>query len=243
MARHRRQALGFEGLDLELQRWTEVEAGAKRIPKEDLLEVEEANYHVRSQTDPQHWYNVDVHASCCNCASFPLISFCKHISAIQTHFPQTCRLIPFQTTPNTSQPGPSSGPETAVNVITDQGTTDSSHFTRIGRKILDIAAQARGNQLSHLTPALLDLEAGLDEAKAPLPRKVLVAPNQHTWPETAAVMVAKPKTKRKAHTDPYGGGERSGKKAKPDTRVARMLPPRYDIVLFLTRTLANKCIC
>jgi hypothetical protein len=32
------------------------------------------------------------------------------------------------------------------------------------------------------------------------------------------------KTQRKAHMDPYSGRERSGEKAKPDARVARVLP-------------------
>jgi hypothetical protein len=217
---------------LELRRWTDVEAGAREIPKSDILEDDEANYRVRSRTDPHHWYNIDLHASFCNCGSFPLISFCKHISAVQTHFPQTCNLIPFRAEPDTTQsqsgpsPGPSSGLE--LNIVTNADQqSDGSHFTRIGHKILGIAAQARENRLSHLTPVLLDLEAGLDEAEAPLPKKIPIAPNQHTWPETAAVMVARPKTKRKTHTDPYGGGERSGKKAKPDTRVAKALPPRY----------------
>jgi hypothetical protein len=69
----------------------------------------------------------------------------------------------------------------------------------------------------------------LDEAEAPLPRKVQVAPNLHTWLETAAVMGARTKVKRKAHTDPYGSGERSGKKAKLDTR--RAFPPKYVSLL------------
>jgi hypothetical protein len=230
IARHHCQALGFEGLDLELRRWTDVEAGACEIPKSDILEVDEANYHVRSCTDPDKWYNVDLDTSNCDCGSFPLVSFCKHISAVQMHFSQTCNLIPFQAEPDTtpSQSGPSSGLE-AVVTSTDQQAinNDGSHFTRISHKILGIAAQARENRLSHLTPVLLNLEAGLDEAEAPLPKKIPVAPNQHTWPETAVVMVARPKTKLKTHTDPYGSSEQSGKRAKPDTRVAKASPPRY----------------
>jgi len=122
------------------------------------------------------------------------------------------------------------GSDPALNADRDQhedANHDSFHFARIGRKILDISAQAREGQLSHLTPILLDLEAGLDQAEAPLPKKIQVAPNQHTWPETAAVMVARPKTKHRTQTDPYGGGERNGKKAKSDTQVARTVLSRY----------------
>src|ERR1700731_2088368 len=70
-------------------------------------------------------------------------------------------------------------------------------------------------------PALLNLEAWLDHTKAPLLKKVPITSNQHSWPETAAVMIAKLKIKWKGHTDPYSGGERSRKRAKPDTRVVR----------------------
>ena len=69
-------------------------------------------------------------------------------------------------------------------------------------------------------PTLLDLEARLDHAKAPLPKKVQITPNQHSWLETA-VMISKLKTKQKGHTDPYSGRERSRKRAKPDMRVVR----------------------
>jgi hypothetical protein len=53
-----------------------------------------------------------------------------------------------------------------------------------------------------------------------LPSKKKIGPNQHSWTETASVMNVRVKSKRKIHTDPYGGGERSGKKAKPDARSA-----------------------
>jgi hypothetical protein len=53
-----------------------------------------------------------------------------------------------------------------------------------------------------------------------LPSKKKIRPNQHSWTETASVMNVRVKSKRKIHIDPYGGGERSGKKAKPDARSA-----------------------
>ena len=50
-------------------------------------------------------------------------------------------------------------------------------------------------------------------------------PNQKSWPETVQVMGVKVKTKRASvHTDPYAGGERSGKKAKVDARVPLAKP-------------------
>lgn len=73
-----------------------------------------------------------------------------------------------------------------------------------------------------------------------LPDKEPVPPNQHSWPETAVKMGVKRapkcrlpgergltersigarKGKRKTYADPYAGGERSGKRAKPDALSA-----------------------
>lgn len=195
-----------------------------RIPKLDVEEVDDGAYRVRSRQDPQRWYDVNLYSSHCNCPRYPSISFCKHLSAVQTHFPEACHVAQFcaATTPPITGADTSMGItpllEANLNVSRQSLPHDNLHFTRIGRKILDLASQAQRTQLIHLTPALLDLEVGLDQAKAPLLKRVAVAPNQHSWPETAAVMAARPKTKRKTHTDPYSGGERSGKKAKPDTR-------------------------
>ena len=75
---------------------------------------------------------------------------------------------------------------------------------------------------------------------SPLPEKEDIGPNQYSWPETAARMgvkrgnkrrvtgkvdsaltaqhIGEPNRKRAADNDPYGAGEQSGKRAKPDAR-------------------------
>jgi hypothetical protein len=246
-ARHRRQAFGFDGPDLELKHWQNLEERAREIARSDIQVNEEGNYCVHSQSDPERWYNVDHHAGYCDCSSYPLISFCKHISAVQSLFPESCKLVLFRPEPEvatahsilTIEPhGPSPN---EIQVETCQplhNDADSIHFTRIGQKLMDISSSARENQLQHLKPVLLDLEAGLDQLRARnagmLPKQVPVAPNQHSWPETAMVMAAQPKAKRKRHTDPYSGGEKSGKKAKPDARA-----PRSVMVLLFTAATEN----
>jgi hypothetical protein len=219
--RHRRQALGFEGLDMEDKRWNDVEIQALTIPKTDIEEAKEGCYRVRSQSNPETWFIIDLVACHCDCPSFPLISFCKHVAAIQRHFPETLDLVPFDDMPDPAKPEATT--EATMPGHNGNFQLDTRHhFSRIGQKILDVASRDRGNQFSHLTPVLLNLEVGLDQAQpALLPKKLNVPPNQHSWPETAAVMAAKPKTKRKTNLDPYGGGERSGKKAKPDARMPR----------------------
>ena len=74
-----------------------------------------------------------------------------------------------------------------------------------------------------------------------LPEKESIAPNQHTWPETAAQMgekrgtkhsrgkvdsalmaqhIGEPNRKHMTDNDLYGAEEQSGKRAKPDARSA-----------------------
>jgi pyruvate/2-oxoglutarate dehydrogenase complex dihydrolipoamide acyltransferase (E2) component len=80
------------------------------------------------------------------------------------------------------------------------------------------------------------------EGTSALPEKEKIAPNQKSWPETAERMGVKRRPKRKRlpeergiteqsigvtkgkrrriHQDPYAGGERSGKRTKPDALSA-----------------------
>lgn len=62
-------------------------------------------------------------------------------------------------------------------------------------------------------------------AEEMLPPRQEIAPNQHSWPETAVVMGVPVKGKRKVITDPYSGGEKSGKKAKKDARGPSLQVP------------------
>ena len=45
-----------------------------------------------------------------------------------------------------------------------------------------------------------------------------IAPNQHSWLETAAIMNVPVKSKKRKNIDPYGRGKQSGKKARTDAR-------------------------
>lgn len=64
-----------------------------------------------------------------------------------------------------------------------------------------------------------------------LPSKKKLPPNQNSWTETASVMNVPIKTKRKKHTDPYGGGERPGKKAKADASAAAGRRENFSCVI------------
>jgi hypothetical protein len=80
IARHRRQEMGFEGPNLELKHRIKVTARAASISKDNIqYDPQTGKYIVRSQVDPEVFYEVDLDAYDCTCLSFPLIRFAKHL--------------------------------------------------------------------------------------------------------------------------------------------------------------------
>jgi hypothetical protein len=229
IARHRRQAYGFEGPDLELRKRIKIEERAKAISIADITALDNI-FRVQSHSDPHIQYEVDITSYFCTCLSFSAIRFCKHMCAVQHHFPETIHLIPTSSLSIVREP-PSDEDQGVVTIPAsspsiDDGS-DSDIVQEIGLKLQELANRFHFNPPKYLTETLETLHMQLDTAisesrmssQLVLPSKQKVAPNQHSWPETAAVMGVAIKSKRKTHTDPYSGGERPGKKAKPDARI------------------------
>ena len=236
--RHHRQENGFEGPDLEVKKRIEIEGRAESIPKSSIsYGGEDETFYVHSLSDPSVKYRVDLDTYDCDCMDFPSIHFCKHICAVQMHFPEKYKVIPTSALmihcTDTFEPNPNSSES-------DSDDDESKPFTTrdpMGEIVNKLASLAITLQTSpppaSLSDALGDLDSHLDDIlgklhahdKSLLPPKKKIAPNQNTWTETAAVMNIPIKTKRKIHSDPYSGGERSGKKAKPDARSSQPTPP------------------
>jgi hypothetical protein len=239
IARDRCQEFGFEGPDLEVKRRLEIQALAHKIESDQITPIENTNqneFYVRSQSNPTQQYRVDIDIYTCDCSDFPHISFCKHICAVQYHFPEQVELRPLATifsisgsttqVPNISpiiddsnNDGSDEIPDSAINGAEE--TTDM--LNDICKQLQQLAIRARFSQPQQLTEPLRALHEALQnatpdfESPAKLPIK-RIPPNQHSWPETASVMGVRIKTKRKNHVDPYSGGEQSGKKARADAR-------------------------
>ncbi|KAG8916885.1 hypothetical protein FRC02_003492 [Tulasnella sp. 418] len=104
-----RQQHGFEGADLEVKMRQKILKKAEVIEKDCIEDLGDSNYTVRSQSDPSCSYDVDMDAFICTCLSFPAIKFCKHIAAIQCHFPlenqlEDCDISSSDTDVKTRQP-------------------------------------------------------------------------------------------------------------------------------------------
>lgn len=95
-AKHHCQQFGFEGPNLELQWQKDIEATSHFIKIDNVEEViQGSHYTVHSQSHPDKHYNVDMDSYTCNCEYFPLISYCKHLAAIQLLFSEDVVAIPI----------------------------------------------------------------------------------------------------------------------------------------------------
>jgi len=238
--RHERQTVGLEGRDLKGKCRKQILASARNIPLDSIHQLSDTEFIIASQSYPGHRYLIDHSQSTCDCNDFPRIRFCKHIAAINVHFPE---LLP--------EPEESNSPmilERMNAQILPQSApgsdTDKEHAILL--KEINVLCQQLTTVSNDRTPDLDDLKLvkyslstaiALANRSRALPEKDDFNPNKKTWAETAECMGARKAPKRKPglasgnttekcigavkgkcckYSDPYATGERSGKHAKPD---------------------------
>ncbi|KAJ7128412.1 hypothetical protein C8R44DRAFT_700955, partial [Mycena epipterygia] len=214
IARHRRQEMGFEGPNLELKHRLKVTERASSISKEDIqFDPATGKFIIRSQSDSEVFYEVDLDAYDCTCLSFPLIRFCKHLCAVQHHFPEKHLALSVSslTAPPLVVPGSDDSdsgdsdderePEIkeldnnvdAIVALTER--LESLALLLSGRTPLQLS-DTMLESVEHATQVLDLLSIDLVPAVPILPARVKVAPNQNSWPETQAVMGVPVKSKK-----------------------------------------------
>lgn len=212
-----------------MKRRAEINAAAPSFPIDNItdyeIDDEPGQFSVQSQSNPQITYHVDIEAYTCDCPSYSLIFYCKHLAAVQLHFYEELNLLPITSLFTTTSNSPTSLTPSALTHITEPNA-DLAILAGIPTKLQTLAVRTRLSPPHHISDPLCQLDGLLDLLLAVsaqpqvLPKPKKVTPNQHSWLETASVMGANTKTKCKtAHTDPYSGGQGSGKKAKIDARA------------------------
>ncbi|KAF8170860.1 hypothetical protein K438DRAFT_1773536 [Mycena galopus ATCC 62051] len=192
-------------------------------------------FTVKSQSTPGQCYTVDLEAYTCGCPSFPEISFCKHICAVEDHFPD---LVVPRSLPVASQPwdediiasveqslaptAPTRGSSQPVPAVNQE---DAMLLHYIVNK-LQFTQRSKATLSQPLTTSLRALDGALADATngaEVLPPTVKnIASNQGTRNETEQVMGSRRKGgKKRKITDGYAGGQSSGKLAHPDARTAK----------------------
>ncbi|KAJ7572455.1 hypothetical protein C8J56DRAFT_807390 [Mycena floridula] len=247
IARRHCQDCGFGGPNLEVKKRREVTERAESIGK-DSIEVVESGlmYKVKSQSGC-HQYDVDIDAYHCSCLSFPLINFCKHICAVQTHFPSEVTTGGEQFVCDASekfaefvaaQPG---SDDESDDDIDEANSEISISVDSLVDKLHSLSIRTRLQPPSQITQNLKVLDEvltnvlndiGIDHEKDLLPRRKHVALHQGGgWQQTQQVMGAKRKgTKTTKHIDGYSGNKASGKKAEPDARAPKRR--KIDVSIF-----------
>ena len=88
VTRHLRQIVGLEGPDLTEQRELEIlETAIEDIHSDSIQQFDDKSFHVVSNSHPGQFYAINLDQGTCECEDFPRIQFCKHIAAIEVHFP------------------------------------------------------------------------------------------------------------------------------------------------------------
>jgi hypothetical protein len=239
--RHERQEAGLDGLNLEKSHQKDIEDMAKTITRDLIESFDDSQFHVASQTKLGHFYSINLAPPKCNCPDFPHIRFCKHIGAVYFHFPH---LRPADV-PAPSPSGVPNEPQRAPNPAASANKFHSlvQDVNTLSNKLISEWADQSAPSPTALE-AVRCAKASLTAAVAsvqgsnPLPHRELIAPNQHSWMETAKKMGTQKAVKRRrppkevgltektigiakgkhcrVYTDPYAGGERPGKLAKPN---------------------------
>ena len=247
---HSKQSVRLESPDLLGQQWWEIMANAQKITCNSIQDFgDSAQFHITSLSHPREYHVVDLHWPTCDCKDFPQILFCKHITAIYVHFPN---LNPWEKGGITAVPE-CAQLDTLPRCLLEGGEsvqTLSQRLFSLSQKLTSESGALNLVVIEAFQSANYSLVTAIAsmEGNSALLEKDVIAPNQKSWPETAQRMgtkkVPKPwclpeehgltecsigvvKGKHKhLHNDPYAGGERSGKCAKPDavSRAACHVP-------------------
>jgi len=271
-SRHDRQSLGFEGPDLSERRRAEILRRAPEVEASAINDLGNGRFSVKSASDPQQYYSADLTKLHCSCPDWPRVQLCKHLVSICIHTqgPEECDLR-FKNafkTPSPEKEGASERESVQEARDAIPCSDDSAIVSGLASDVISLTQQVMSSAVSspaaetiqslrsvrnQLTAVFAAAQSGGSPA---LPPPELIAPNQHSWPETAARMGIKRGQKRKRASnsesasaadrigelnnrkrtraregpngdprrdevrDPYGGGEKSGARAKDDARSA-----------------------
>ena len=87
---HKQQLVGLEGPDLEEAHHEQILESTRNISPNSIRLVSNTEILVASESNPGHCYPINLTQSTCNCKDFPRIRLCKHIAAVNVHFPALC---------------------------------------------------------------------------------------------------------------------------------------------------------
>lgn len=203
IAWHEHQSVGLEGDDLQLQTQKDMTKKGQKITQSDIVPVSDGEnsadtlvFRVNSQSKPGMSYRVDLEAYDCDCSSFTWIKYCKHIAAVQYHFPKTFPSIPALTLSSSASDIDVIKEDNIIwnhnASISDNAITFDAVKDNLRKLVLFLDAHPSfpfSNYLLNLLPHVIAVNDDIQHLQQSMlsPSKH-VAPNQHSWTETAEAM-------------------------------------------------------
>ena len=166
-------------------------ASTRSISWDSILQFNDTQFHIASTSCLGDYYTIDLTWQHCNCKDFHQIEFCKHLMAIQAHFPHLCLegntkvMVPAQ------EPCKNLNPEhsrPAHNLGTLPQEVSILSWTLAAQPITELDSS------SAIVEAFCTLKHSLMAAIAfrqgtcALPNKEKIPPNQKTWQEMVQQM-------------------------------------------------------
>src|SRR5258708_3332939 len=239
---HKQQELGMHSRDLAEQCHQQILRHTPKTTVSQIRKIDDLHFEVQS-LNSNKFHHINLVTTTCSCSDFPHIQLCKHITTV-VHFFGGVDLRP-QPLDNV---GSASELVAPCSPVQQDGSNDSAAIQSI---INDIFSLSQGlvlkgpsdPRIAKSLNLLNTIRSGLNGLVFPagngshLPEKENIAPNQHSWPETATRMgvkwnnkcanskvdsaltaqhISEPNCKRTTDDDPYGAGKQSGKHAKPN---------------------------
>ncbi|KAN0132744.1 hypothetical protein V8E53_009415, partial [Lactarius tabidus] len=252
---HNSQELGFDGSNLAQKRRKEILARSPEVPAESIRTQGDGDrYSVQSVTNLSRTYLVTLCDKSCDCPDWPRVRLCKHVTAI-VHFFETVELT-FETVdlqihfpPVSETVNPAVAPaesEDSPDACSDASATILEKVISVSREFLSDGAPSSLGTVRSLQVVEAHLTAVVQSSRSsesPLPNKEEIAPNQHSWTETAQQMGVQQRKRRRPATasttepsatqhigelnrkcprlqdkDPYSGGMNLGRHTVPDAQ-------------------------
>ena len=219
--RHERQIVGLEGPDLAGQRQRQLMTGARGTTRDSIQQFDSTQFHVASESRPGAYYEINLDRSICNCPDFPRSRFCKHLAAINVHFPHLCKQessFPSDTELGgllyppkrvlTPEVGRTSSPQESLQKLM-QDIKSLSH--QLDDKISDLTDESAPAVMEAIHSVKYSLTAAIasTQGSRALPDREDIPPNQNSWTETAERMGTKRAPKRHRLPDEHGLTARS----------------------------------
>jgi hypothetical protein len=166
-------------------------ASAGSISWDSIEQFDDTQFHIASASCPGGFFAIDLAWQHCNCKDFHQIEFCKHLTAVQAHFPH------LHSEGNTKVMDPAQEP----CAVSNPGHLRSAHdLGTLPQQVSTLSQKLAGQPITQLdySPAVVEAYRTLKyslmatlasrQGTSALPNKESILPNQRTWPETAEQM-------------------------------------------------------